>query len=252
MGGSFMKQRFLNCFLIPGCFLCLLLYLFAFPTQAFKAACDGVDLWFHTLLPSLLPFCILSHIFITTEIIPKLLRPFEKISRNIFGLSSYGTYAVTLGLLCGYPMGAKMVGDLYRQQKINYQEGAYLLTISNHASPMFLSTYIYLHLFQNEVPLSKIFLIMYSSSIFTLFFFRIYFYMLTQHENPYILHATSLDPAQYSIHIETIDEAIFHGFEIITKLGGYIILFSIGSRALQQVFFSFPNLQWFLSGILRR
>ena len=37
-------------------FFCLLI----FPARTFFYACEGVNLWFHTILPSLLPFLILT------------------------------------------------------------------------------------------------------------------------------------------------------------------------------------------------
>ncbi len=244
-----MKHFFVNKFFIPGCFLSLLLYLFLFPAQAFQAARDGLDLWFHTLLPSLLPFCVLSNILITTGIIPKLLKPFQAIFKTLFGLTPYGTYTLFLGLLCGYPMGAKIIGDLYRQQKISQQEGYYLLTISNHASPMFITTYIVLHLFKNTVSLPLTFFVLYSSALITLLLFRLYFYLLPMHTTEAMLVITSVSDTSCSISIETVDNAIFNGFETITKLGGYIILFSIFSSMLQQICEPSPTLQWLLPGL---
>ncbi len=254
-----MKHRFVNKIIIPGCFLFLLFYLFLFPTQAFLAACNGLDLWFHTLLPSLLPFCVLSNILIVSGIIPKLLKPFRAIFQMFFGLSPYGAYALVLGLLCGYPMGAKIVGDLYRQQKINQQEGNYLLMISNHASPMFLTTYIALHIFENEISLPKTFCILYCSAFITSLIFRLYFYFanhslkntvyLTVQSTPKSPSEVFVSQNNTPVTIETVDDAIFNGFETITKLGGYIILFSICSSMLQQICKPFPTLQWLLPGI---
>ena len=252
-----MKHFLINKILLPSFFLLLLFYLFLFPTQSFQAACNGLDLWFHTLLPSLLPFCILSNILIASEIIPKFLKPFHFAFRTFLGVSPYGAYALTLGLLCGYPMGAKLVGDLYRQNKISQQEGNYLLTISNHASPMFLTTYIALHLFENRFLLPKTFFILYCSAFFTSIFFRAYFYLSkknsvkSQRKNctTHTLSATSLSETHNSITIESVDDAIFNGFETISKLGGYIILFSICSAMLQQMLEPFPTLQWFIPGI---
>ncbi len=243
--------------ILPGCFLIILFYLFLFPTNAFQAACNGLDLWFYTLLPSLLPFCILSNILIISGIIPKLLKPFQPVFQILFGISPYGAYTLVLGLLCGYPMGAKLIGDLYRQQKISQQEGNYLLTICNHASPMFIITYISLHLFENQIPLSKTFFILYGSAFVSSLFFRAYFHFITQyHLKNTAYHATSSPTCSFantensdSISIITVDNAIFNGFETITKLGGYIILFSICSAMMQQISEPFPALQWILPGI---
>ena len=41
-------------------FFCLLI----FPARTFFYACEGVNLWFHTILPSLLPFLILTSLLL--------------------------------------------------------------------------------------------------------------------------------------------------------------------------------------------
>ena len=68
--------------------------------------------------------------------------PMESIWQKIFGVSPAGAYAVLFGLLCGYPMGAKLTSDLYASRKISRREAQYLLTFTNHASPMFISSYL--------------------------------------------------------------------------------------------------------------
>ena len=242
-------KKIVNSVFIPNCFLLLLCYLFLFPTEAFGAACSGLDLWFHTLLPSLLPFCVLSNLLIASGIIPKILNPLAPIFQRILGLSVYGTYAFLLGLLCGYPMGAKLVSDLYQKHNIDYQEGRYLLTFVNHASPMFITTYISLYLFGNTDTLPKTFFILYSSALLTSVFFRILYHYSKKEQALPILSATAIPEELSPITIDAVDEAIFNGFETITKLGGYIILFSIFSSMLQQIRTPFLFLQWFLPAV---
>ena len=41
-------------------FFCLLI----FPARTFFYACEGVNLWFHPILPSLLPFLILTSLLL--------------------------------------------------------------------------------------------------------------------------------------------------------------------------------------------
>ena len=116
--------------------LCTLLffvfvYLLRFPEDAFQASASGVTLWFFHVLPSLLPFMILSDFFIHTGLASVLLQKTKGIFRFLFGLSMYGSYAFLLGLFCGYPMGAKLTADLFAEGKITKSEAQYLLTICN-------------------------------------------------------------------------------------------------------------------------
>ena len=112
--------------------LCTLLffvfiYLLCFPQEAFQSSASGVTLWFFHVLPSLLPFMIISDFFIHTGLVSVLLRKIKTVFRFLFGLSMYGSYALLLGLICGYPMGAKLTADLFREGKITKSEAQYLL-----------------------------------------------------------------------------------------------------------------------------
>ena len=58
-------------------FLPLLFFLFFFPEESLLASCEGVRLWFHTVLPALLPFLILSNILVRSGLILPLLSHLE-------------------------------------------------------------------------------------------------------------------------------------------------------------------------------
>ena len=77
----------------------LLAYMFAHPQKALHASQQGLLLWFHTLLPTLLPFMILSNLVIRLGTAEKLLSPCAPLFRVLFGLSPAGTYVYLLGLL---------------------------------------------------------------------------------------------------------------------------------------------------------
>ena len=120
--------------------LLLLVFLLMFPQKSLYAAREGMKLWLNTLIPTLLPFLILTGILLHTNTIEKILKPFAFFWKTCFGLSPWGAYAFLTGMLCGYPMGAKIAADLYKNGRISKREAHYLLTFSNNPSPVFLTT----------------------------------------------------------------------------------------------------------------
>lgn len=80
-----MLRKAALCFMLP-----LFFYMLFFPKEAFLFSCAGLDLWFHTVLPSLLPFMILSGFFIHTGKIEKLLSRFSGFFSAAFGLTPWG------------------------------------------------------------------------------------------------------------------------------------------------------------------
>ena len=53
----------------------LLGFLLKYPREALAASRDGLNLWLNTLLPTLLPFMILTGILIHTETAEKITAP---------------------------------------------------------------------------------------------------------------------------------------------------------------------------------
>ena len=119
----------------------LFLYLLLFPDTALRSARDGLVLWYRSVLPVLFPFMMVCSVTLRLELADPLLvllyRPFH----FLFGCSRYGSFAVITGFLCGFPMGAKITSDLYRQEKISRQEMMFLYGFVNNLSPAFLISY---------------------------------------------------------------------------------------------------------------
>lgn len=222
----------------------LLLYMLLFPKKVLADSLAGLDLWFHTVLPSLLPFMILSNVLIGANVVSQLMRPFSGFFRHVLGLSPEGGYAWLLGLFCGFPMGARLTGDMYRQHRISREEAGYLLTFANQSSPMFLSTYVVLHGLGDSTLTLPVFVIFYASAFLTSLVFRIRsrrFGLPPSKPKKEVPEQTSYG--------NLLDTSIMNGFEIITRLGGYIILFSILAGIVLQLPAPLRTAVPFLSGL---
>ncbi len=222
----------------------LLLYMLLFPKKVLADSLAGLDLWFHTVLPSLLPFMILSNVLIGANVVSQLMRPFSGFFRHVLGLSPEGGYAWLLGLFCGFPMGARLTGDMYCQHRISREEAVYLLTFANQSSPMFLSTYVVLHGLGDSTLTLPVFVIFYASVFLTSLVFRIRsrrFGLPPSKPKKEVPEQTSYG--------NLLDTSIMNGFEIITRLGGYIILFSILAGIVLQLPAPLRTAAPFLSGL---
>ena len=158
----------------------LLVFLVMHPREGFASAKEGMTLWLNTLLPTLLPFMILTGILIHTGGIEKLLTPLAPVFRFLLGVDVYGGYVFLLGMLCGYPMGAKLASDLYEAGKISRSEAHYLTTFCNHASPAFVITYLGQHCLKGTVPVSRLFISLLSADFICMLFFRFRIYPKTK------------------------------------------------------------------------
>lgn len=122
------------------CLIIFLLTLIGENQVVVTGARAGLMLWFHDVLPLLLPFMLLSNLFVL------------KIRTKKTGAAYAIPVLFLLGLLCGYPLGAKMASDFTKEGYIKSSTAAILLPLCNNISPMFLSGYIGHIVLQDQFP----------------------------------------------------------------------------------------------------
>ena len=111
--------------------------LFLYPTQSAQGARVGVNLCLELLIPSLFPFFVLSSLFIATGFVQICSKPTEGMMRRVFGVSGPGAAAFCLGLIGGYPAGARAVAQLVEQSVCSQKEARRLSLFCNNCGPAF-------------------------------------------------------------------------------------------------------------------
>ena len=211
------------------CVIALFVLMLLFPQPVFKGASSGLLLWFNVILPTLLPFMIVSNLLIGTRAIDAISKVFGPVMCRLFGVTRYGSFAIIAGFLCGYPMGGKVTADLVRKQYITWQEGQYLLSFTNNTSPMFIISYVVWQNLNDTSRTMPALLILILSPILCSFLFRIYYRPGAR------IHSSEYPPLPKAAAASLMDSCIMNGFETITKVGGYIMLFSILIALLQKL-----------------
>ena len=207
--------------------LSFLFLLFTHPVQATEGCSLGLTLWYTSVLPSLLPFLIISALMVKTGLFRYLNRLYAPLLCRIFRISEDGCYAVLMGFLCGFAMGAKVTADLVREQHISREEGTYLLGFCNNVSPSFFINYICLKkLGYQKVPWA----------LCVFFYAMPLLYGICSRPFYHFPFSDTTNKKQAPLHrmqFPMLDACIMDSFATVTKLGGYIILFSILVRMMQ-------------------
>lgn len=232
---TFVINKFIKAFVVI-----FLITMILYPTASYQGATTGLLLWFHNVLPNLLPFIIVSNLMVRLNIASRISNLFYPALGRLFRVSKEGCYPIIIGFLSGIPMGAKTTGDLILEDKIHREEGNFLITMCNNASPMFIIGYIAIS--QLKLPRIKypLFLIIYLSAITSALLCR-YIFRNSKHlqaedthtESNSLSAIKSKKPTRFSFEI--VDSSIMNGFEVITKVGGYIILFSIIAQIINEI-----------------
>ncbi len=90
------------------------------------------------LLPSLYPFFVLSNLLVSTGVVHRLSPLFSPWTTRLFGLPGCCGAAVLLGMVGGYPVGAKVVTELYQKGCCDKKDALHTLRFCNNAGPAFL------------------------------------------------------------------------------------------------------------------
>ncbi len=98
---------------------------------------NGISLCLGTVIPAVFPFMIISSLITVSGSSSDIGRFFEKPLRAIFGANANEACAISLGLLCGYPVGALSASEMFDRGEISKDEFEHLLTFINVPSAPF-------------------------------------------------------------------------------------------------------------------
>jgi len=211
-------KKIILAIVISGFFFTML----AMPKQVLAGSTEGLLLWFQIVLPTLLPFMIVANLLVSTNIVYYISNLLSPILQPIFGISPSGCFAVLSGFLCGFPMGAKITGDLVTGGHISKAEGKYLISFCNNTSPMFIISYIVIQNLKTDyLVFSSLCLILISAFLGSLIFRRVYRREMLAQPASESLCSTMC----FSFRL--LDTSIMNSFKAMVRIGGYIILFSI-------------------------
>lgn len=188
-------------------------FLLFCPEAAISGSKYGCSLWIQELIPTLLPFFIALNFFRLQ---------FKNVSKHPAFL--------LLGLLCGYPAGADLVNRQYMQNLLTKDKAYFYLGFVNNPSPMFIMGYSCCTILNFSVHKSILFflLLILSSFLGSLIISNL---IKKFCKNPHSFagqssHQTDC-PLQNLTFSKLLDKIILDSFLLITKIGGYVILFSI-------------------------
>lgn len=193
------------------------------PSLALKGARSGLLLWFHTVLPTLLPFMLCSSAIVAFGAVPAITRPLAPLFSRL-SLSENGSYALMAGILCGYPMGPKTAADFLAEKEISTEEARYLLAVSAWPSPMFLAGYL-AALLPASLSFSRVLFCVYAPIFLTAALARAVYHVpkqtcKKQNQRQAVKTSVSASPGSF-------DEILMDCLEIMAKIGGYLMIFSI-------------------------
>lgn len=133
-----MKKHNFTDILTPGFLLFSFYGFLRYASPVREAVGESLGLVSRVLIPSLFPAMVISSLFIASGAAFRLGKRAEKLMRLLFDLPGEAASPLLLGLIGGYPIGAKSTLSLYASGGLTSDEAERLLFFSNNAGPAFL------------------------------------------------------------------------------------------------------------------
>ena len=102
------------------------------------AAAEALSLCAGSVIPALFPFLVVSSLLLSLGLGELLSPMLAGLMEPLFRVDGVGSSALLLGLVGGYPIGAKTAADLYRGGRLSRPEAERLLAFCNNSNPVFL------------------------------------------------------------------------------------------------------------------
>ena len=170
-------KHILNLFI----FLLILISLIIFAKIDFTSIKDTIDIYLSITFPSLFPFILFVQVCLNTNIFTSLKKIFSFIPK-IFNLSSNTSIILILSYIAGFPSGATLTNNLYKENYITKKDIDILSTFTNNCSPMFIIITIGFALL-NNIKLGILLFVSHFISSIIIGFVYSKFYTYIIHEN---------------------------------------------------------------------
>ena len=216
-----------NKIFFPFLFIIFTFSLLLFSKSNLPAVKSSLSLWANSVIPSLLPFFISTELLMHTNISYYFGIIFKNIMKPLFNVSGECSFAFIMGIISGYPVGAKLACEFRKQNICSKVECERLLSFTNNSGPLFIGS-VGISMFGNTTIGILLFITHLLASITVGFIFRFWKYSKenTKSSNTYLSENSPKTYVTFSNLGEILAESITSATSTVLLIGGFIVLFA--------------------------
>ena len=223
---------------IKNYFLPFILFLFTisllvFSSSSILAAKNGLKLWANSVIPSLFPFFVATELLLKTNIPYILGKIFNRFMKPLFNINGEGSFAVIMGWISGYPIGAKIASDFRNKKILSKEECERLLSFTNTSGPLFIVGTVGISLF-GSIQIGILLLLTHLLAAITVGFLFKYWKHSSYNKNKIIIKHNNINNknnVNNNVNFKNLGgilgESIYNSISTILIIGGFIVLFSV-------------------------
>ena len=215
-------------------FLALLFLFFTaclliFSGSNLPAIKSGLKLWANYVIPSLFPFFVATELLMHTNIINLFGRLLNNYMKPLFNISGEGAFAFIMGIISGYPVGAKIASKFRENNICSKAECERLLSFTNNSGPLFIIGTVGILMYQNTTIGILLFITHLLGCISVGFIFR--FWKRNDNFKSYnkkkdYNYLSDKNNANFANLGEVLAESITNSISTILLIGGFVVIFS--------------------------
>lgn len=216
-------------------FVLFTISLVVFSKDNLSAAKNGLKLWANNVVPALLPFFIATELLGYTNVISILGKFLNKLMRPIFNVPGEGSFALLMGIISGYPIGAKIVTKFREEGTCTKEECERLLAFTNNSGPLFILGTVGISLFADTTTGILLLFTHILACLSVGFIFR--FWKRNIHTPTHPSSSIASQPtkkATFSNLGEVLGNSIKSSISTVLMIGGFVVLFSVIISILEQ------------------
>ena len=214
----------------------------------FNVIHEAIFLWFYKIVPSLVPFFLLSNFLINygfIDIMSELLKPIM----HFFKINDKASFIFVISILTGSPGNAFYIKEALDKQIINLNDATKILMFSHFANPLFILGTV--NLLLNDFKISLLILIItYVTNFILAFIFR----NLYKVDNKSNIHITNIKKALLVNKSETFGKTLSNSikktFDTLLIILGSICFFNIIAVIIKENNIFPISIYPFITGIL--
>lgn len=224
--------------ILPIFFILFTICLVLFSKSNLTATKNGLVLWATCVVPSLFPFFVVTNLLTHTKVVYLIGKILDKFMRPIFNVPGIGGFAFAMGLISGYPVGAKIVSDLRQNNLVTKDEGERLLAFTNNSGPLFILSSVGISLFGD----TKTGLLLLFAHILACITVGIIFSKFSSksnsfasnHSNQNLHYINDNNNLTFKNLGEILSNSIHNSISTVLLIGGFVVMFSVIISILDQ------------------
>lgn len=215
--------------IIPFIFLSFTICLILFSNSNLSAAKSGLKLWANSVVPSLFPFFVATELLSHTNIVNLLGKSLNKIMKPLFNVRGEGSFALIMGIISGYPIGAKIATQFRENNVCSKEECERLLSFTNNSGPLFIIGTVGISMFGSSTIGLLLFITHILACITVGILFRFWKYNKKDFNYNYNKNykMNKNNNLSFSSLGEVIGNSITNSISTIMMIGGFVVLFSV-------------------------